>query len=556
MWKRIRETFEPPVFDEDEEKTIKARLLHHLLLIILSGSILFPIISLLFGTLIEPEVIVLVIVFLITAVFLYILVRKGFVQQASIVLGGVWWILFTFGAYTFGGLHDTSITGFFFLIILIGVISGWRALIAFASLSGLSLISIYVAEHQRIIDPIIYVPSDAADLTMPLVLIGVSTLVLRVAISTLTNAYENARENTARLKSVNAELQLNEFQLKQRTQDLERRNKYLEATAAVAHNVASELDPDILLNRVVNLVTEQFEFYHTGVFLLEPGDQYIAIKAASSIGGQKMLALGHRLRVGEEGIVGFVAQHGHSRVALDTDTDAEFIKNPNLLETRSEAALPLIVRGQIIGVLDVQSKQPDAFNEEDIIVLEVMADQIAVTFQNANLFRQVEINLEAQRRAYQETSKKAWERLSSEKRNSGYQYIRGEIFPITETSQELTSNLPEVTIPLEVGNQIIGHITAHKSEEYEDWSSDDLAILRNLSSQLSIALESARLYKDTQIQAERERLTHEITDRLHRSLDMDTLMQTLLKEISSALGVSEAFVQLKSMDDLTKDTTN
>ena len=98
-----------------------------------------------------------------------------------------------------------------------------------------------------------------------------------------------------------------------------------------------------------------------------------------------MVAHGHRLRIGQQGIVGFVAATGQPRIALDVGKDAVFFNNPVLPETRSEMALPLKVQNNVIGILDVQSNQPSAFSEEDISILQILADQLALAIENTRL---------------------------------------------------------------------------------------------------------------------------------------------------------------------------
>jgi len=460
MWNRIKRLLLPPAFEGDEEKTNQARLLYYLLVVIIIAAALFPVISLVAGASIEPVVGILVAILISVSIGLSILMRLGFVQQATIILGFVWWGIFTFGIYSFGGLHDTAITGFFFLIILVSVLAGWRVLLTFSALSVITFVGVFIAEQSGNLQPDINIPSDSADLAMPIVIIGASTLVLRISVRFLTNAYDRARESAKKLENANLELQVSRDDLAQRARELERRTRYLEATASVARDVASELDPDLLLKRVVNLVTEQFNFYHTGLFLIEAGGKYAVLRAASSQGGQRMLDRNHRLRVGQEGIVGFVASQGISRVALDTGRDAVYFDNPDLPTTRSEAALPLRVGGNVIGVLDVQSTEAEAFDEEDIAVLQTLADQISVALQNAQLFHQVEESLETQRLAYGDTSREVWQRITGGRDAVGYQYIRGDVVPVKEKPTTYDQNLPEISLPIEIGGQVIGHITA------------------------------------------------------------------------------------------------
>lgn len=544
MWDRIKIFLLPPVFEGDAEKTNRARLLNSLLIIIILTATLFPIVSLLVGASIEPVVSMLVMILIGISIGLAIFMRMGYIQPAGIILGVVWWAMFTFGIYNFGGIHDTAITGFFLLIILSSVIGGWRILLSFSTLAMLSIIGVYIAEQNGIVQPEINIPSDAADLAMPIVIIIASTFVLRITIDFLTNAYERAQKNAEQLEEINLELQESRDDLSQRTQDLERRTRYLEATSAVARDVASELNPDILLRRIVILVTEQFNFYHTGIFIIDTAGEFAILRAASSEGGQRMLTRSHRLKVGEEGIVGFVANQGQSRVALDTGVDATYFNNPDLPETRSEAALPLQVRGHVIGVLDVQSKEPEAFNDEDMAVLQTLADQIAVALQTAQLFQQVEQSLEAQKQAYGELSQEAWKKIIEGKENLGYHYIGGDVIPVDKQSLVDQSDLPEVSLPIQIGDQTVGFITAHKASAETEWTESEIAMMETLTDQLSVALESARLYQDTQLRAAREQLTGEVTTRIRETMDIETIIKTASEEIRNALNLPEVIIRL------------
>ncbi len=119
---------------------------------------------------------------------------------------------------------------------------------------------------------------------------------------------------------------------------------------------------------VTNLISTRFGFYHVGIFLIDNEREYAIMQAANSEGGQKMLARGHRLKLGT-GVVGFASQTSLPRIALDVGSDAVFFDNPDLPGTRSEVALPMKSRGETIGVLDVQSIEAGAFSNEDLQVL-------------------------------------------------------------------------------------------------------------------------------------------------------------------------------------------
>jgi GAF domain-containing protein len=169
-------------------------------------------------------------------------------------------------------------------------------------------------------------------------------------------------------------------------EEAQRRAVQLRAAAEVARRATAILDIDQLLDEAVHLISDRFGFYHAGVFLVDENREYAVLCAASSQGGQHMLERGHKLAVGKAGIVGHVADTGQPRTALDVGKDAVHFVNPDLPETRSEMALPLTSRNRIVGVLDVQSTEEAAFGQEDVAIVQIMADQLANAIENARLF--------------------------------------------------------------------------------------------------------------------------------------------------------------------------
>jgi GAF domain-containing protein/HAMP domain-containing protein len=346
------------------------------------------------------------------------------------------------------------------------------------------------------------------------------------------------------LERMRADLQALYRDLEQQVASLERRARYQEATAVVARDVASVLDVEKLLSRIASLVSEQLGFYHTGVFLLDPTGEWAELRAASSEGGGRMLLRGHRLRVGEEGVVGYVAGRGEARVALDVGEDAVHFDQPDLPGTRSEVALPLRARGEILGVLDVQSREAEAFSEEDVAVLQTLADQTAMAISNARLFQQVQEALEAERRAYGEVSLAAWAEALHGQGITGYYCDAATVVPVTEAVEVEDDGLPVLDIPITVHDQVIGTVRARKPEGTGEWTENEADLVRTLVDQLGLALESARLYQDTQRRAARERLTAEIAGRVRETLDIDIVLQTAVREISEALSAAEVEVRM------------
>jgi GAF domain-containing protein/HAMP domain-containing protein len=176
---------------------------------------------------------------------------------------------------------------------------------------------------------------------------------------------------------------------------LQRRAIQLETVTLVGRAITSILNLDDLLLEVVNLIRARFDFYHAGIFLVDTEGEWAVLRQATGEAGQRMLARKHQLAVGGQSIVGWVIANGQPRIALDVGEDAVHFRNPDLPHTRSEVALPLMVGSRTLGALDVQSTEETAFDEEDVAILSLMADQVAVAIDNALKFSQEAAILEA-----------------------------------------------------------------------------------------------------------------------------------------------------------------
>jgi GAF domain-containing protein/HAMP domain-containing protein len=385
-------------------------------------------------------------------------------------------------------------------------------------------------------------------------------------IGTLAAAFNSM---TARLRDMIENL---ETRAAERTVAIERRTVLLQAAADIGHSVASTRDIKALLTQTAHLISQRFGFYHVGIFLLDERGEFAVLQAANSEGGRRMLERGHKLRVGQTGIVGYVTAQGQARIALDVGDDAIFFDNPDLPQTRSEMSLPLIASDVILGALDVQSEKAGAFGEEDIATLQVMADQIAVAFENARLFTEGQAAIESTRRAYGEVSRKGWQQWLSEEAEIGY-YISSadKITPTAPTTEDQgfaraaqsgqavrDENGTTVFVPLHVRGEAIGALRLAKPSG-ETWSDDELALTNTLAGQMGAALESARLYEETASRAERERTVTEITTRIRGVTDPQTMLETAMEELKQILGAKDIHIRsltLQKNQETRKDHTD
>jgi GAF domain-containing protein/HAMP domain-containing protein len=344
-----------------------------------------------------------------------------------------------------------------------------------------------------------------------------------------------------------------EQRVAERTADLGQRSVQLKAAAHVAREAAAIRDVELLLGETVRLISDRFGFYHAGIFLLDDPGEYAVLRAASSEGGQRMLDRRHKLKIGEVGIVGWVAGSGQSRITLDVGTDAVFFDNPDLPHTRSEMALPLKVHERTIGVLDVQSTEEAAFTDEDVAILQTMADQVALAIENARLLEESQRALRELEALYGQQVREAWQERVT-RQPAAYRYTRVGVerapLPVSlETEAPLPHHPQEennrgLVSPIRLRGQTLGSIVLRRDPDEEPWSTEEVALVEEVSTQIALALENARLLEETQRRAERDRLIADITARVRSSMDIESILRTAVRELGVALGTDRASVRL------------
>jgi GAF domain-containing protein/HAMP domain-containing protein len=352
-----------------------------------------------------------------------------------------------------------------------------------------------------------------------------------------------------------------ETRVADRTRDLERRTLQIQTAAEIGNAAVSLRNLDELLTQATRLISERYGFYHVGIFLLNASRDYAVLRASNSPGGKRMLERGHRLKVGEVGIVGYVTGAGEARVVLDVGKEAVYFENPDLPETRSEMALPLKAGGKIIGALDIQSKAEAAFSNEDIATLQILANQLAVAIENAGLFAENQAALEKARLAYGDISRAGWQNLLGRQTDElgyislagkGTQPVAGQTSPeflaALKSGQPVLSNeAATLHLPITVRGNAIGAIRLDKRKGGK-WPEGDIATASALAEQLSAALESARLFNDISQRAERERLVADITARIGANIKVDDILSSTVDELGRLLGDSEISIQIQPSD--------
>jgi GAF domain-containing protein len=267
-----------------------------------------------------------------------------------------------------------------------------------------------------------------------------------------------------------------------------------------------------------------------------------------------MLARGHQLEVGIQGIVGAAAYQNQVRIVMDVDQDKHYYKNPDLPLTRSEAAIPLTARGKVVGILDIQSTEASAFQQDDVEVLQTLADQIGLAIQNARLITESQDAFQRLESTTVENIRRVWrERVHGNRRS--YRYTSMGLTSATQlgnmpTGSEGASN--RLNIPITLRGEPLGTIVLQRTEE-NAWSETERSLAIEIAGQVGLALENARLLDEAQRRAAQEQSLNELAAELSRSLDPDILLQTALRELHQLPNVSGVSVYLAPPEKPTPD---
>lgn len=336
-----------------------------------------------------------------------------------------------------------------------------------------------------------------------------------------------------KLKESHTQLQIG---AKDQTLDLEHRLGQIRSAAQISQLIAAETDPQKLLQQVVDLIKDRFALYYAGVFLISEDNLFAKLEAGTGEAGRRMVAEGHKLGVGGSSMVGWATANRKARIAMDVGQEAIRFDNPHLPLTRTELALPLLRGKDPIGALTIQSTEPEAFDEDDIIVLQGIADSLATAIENAQFISKIEMNLNEINKLNQQYLKDAWDKtIESDTPTT-----------ITVESDEdiiEDENATYYDIPITLrDHQVIGNISLQSNRG--SWSGEEKEFMKEVSNQAALALESARLLDESQNRVQREQTLNELTARFSRSLDVDSLMQTVVRELGKLPSVSKVSLHI------------
>ncbi len=552
------------------------RIVRNILIVALvaTSALLIPVSGLIPGTTTNSLAVPVLVATVILEIIALILASQGKLGMAKFVVPPSLIIAITMIAINANGIHDISVLAYPTILVVGTLLLGKKSAYTTSIFTLAGIVIVAIADITGVTQSEMAAKTDIGDVIISGILLILTSQVLQLLISRLNESISKAQENESSQRQANQNLLVLQealenrvaertSQLEQANQYTERRAKQFEAISQVSRVINRTQNIQDLMPEITQVISQYFGYYHTGIFLLDINKEYAILSAANSDGGQKMLERDHKLKIGQ-GIVGYTAGTAKPRIALDTGHESIYFNNPDLPETRSEMALPLLRAGtELIGVLDIQSVEPNAFGHEDIEVLSTLAEQVSVAITNARLYETTQKAITETELLYRQDLQAGWSKFARSQNISGIRRnglkasllsepvnLSG-ISEVIETGStyfkkaSASDQTSEVTMPVKLRGEVVGALNI-KSLQKQEWSSDQLAVITAIIERTALAIENARLLQDAQKRALKERTIGEISSKIGSLVNLENILQTTIQELGSTLPGTEIAIQFKS----------
>jgi GAF domain-containing protein len=561
MLASIRSLFNPPTL-EDPEQTIQARNLFTILLATMILAALYLLYSLLVPPITQAIAPLVVIVFGFGMLILLRIERLGI---ASVAFTTLLWLAVLSEVVLYGGIRDTGYAAFVIVVVVAGLTMGVRGGIVYTLMSILAGIVLTFAEQNGLLPPYVQTTSTSVLLSYTITFTSV-TLLLYLAIHSVTTASRSALAGEHAQEEANRLLTQSQTDLEQRTASLEQRNAALQTLADIARLVGQARNESELLEQSSRIIATKIGAEHVAIYLLDETEDNAIMIASSSPEGKSLLAKGYKLNVirsefafvlrGTELLHYFVADRNY------------YLEKPQQLQgLGSNLSFPMTSSEHLVGLLNLQTVAVDP-QVIDRQTMQTIADQIALSIANLRLLAQLHGRIQEIDSLAGQAVTGAWSSLRGGE-SFGYDYDRLQVMPAVEDlPPEIASELlagrstsylsseaaprARLVAPILLRENVIGVIGYEDNDPAHEWQLDEKALLETVASRVSLALENTRLVAEAQQRAERERVIGQVTARMRETLDLETILKTAVREIRQSLDLNEAEVRLQLTDQVRK----
>ena len=369
-------------------------------------------------------------------------------------------------------------------------------------------------------------------------------------------------------------------QLRQTLSASEDRSQRLELLSSLSEQLSAILQMEPLLSEIVNQVKDTFAYYHVHIYLLDNAREELVVAEGTGLAGAEMKAKQHSIPLNAATSLVARAARTQEAVKVDNVREAEdWLPNKLLPDTAAELAVPIILEGQVVGVLDVQTDVLGGLGEDDAAVLRSVANQVAVALRNARLFAEVETSLAEARIAQEKYIVQGWDKTKIRQQNAAYlhqlnpnlpappeqalaktkavalQKDQAMVVSVNGNNSETDegAQTEAIVASVNLSGKTIGVLQMLQGEQQaQSWTENDLSFVQAVLDQVAQSAENLRLFDETRERAGREQLITQISDKFRRAPDMETLMNMGVQEIARVLGPSRAFVRLGSEEEFIK----
>ena len=312
----------------------------------------------------------------------------------------------------------------------------------------------------------------------------------------------------------------------------ERRGLQVQLSTQVSQSIAAASNLAELYQRVVTQVKEQFGYYHTQILRYDAAQEAVVLVTGYGEVGEKMLAAGHRMPMGE-GLIGTAAATGETVLRSVLENDLDWHPNPLLPETKGEIAVPIKLGDTILGVLDVQSNEAEALDADTQLLLEGLCGQVATAIESIRLRQEMAERLEEINRLYRAMSHEGWQVYrQTEDIPAGFIYDQIGVVPVqaNEIAERLFIN-QSIAVP---GGETIGTLSIADDSQHP-LSSEDISMVQQISEQIALALESARLFDQTQSALAQSEKLFDASRSLTQAKDLQELVAAAVKTLDISI---------------------
>lgn len=382
----IRKFLSLPRLPQDEEKARTAQILNFVLLTLL-GTIGMLLIWILYsdvnGQPQNPALYGITIIAVLAFLGLWLLLRRGYVNGIGLTVVILLTVALLFSGFAVGTLRTPGLVAMLMVVTAIaGLTAGRATMIASAIANSVMAFVITWAEINGMLPPVQPVLIGGVAISFSIVQ-ALFVALLGLALTNLESSLKQGKESRRLLELSNLDL---ERQVNERT-------RALTASIEVSRRLSTILHQDQLIVQVVEQIKQAFDYYHVHIYLNDEKSQGLIMAGGTGEVGQTLLAQGHKIQKGK-GLVGRAAETRGAVLVSDTSSEADWLPNPLLPDTKSEIAVPIILGNETLGVLDVQHNTINGLGQEDANLLQSIAYQVAIALKNAQTISSIQRQIE------------------------------------------------------------------------------------------------------------------------------------------------------------------